>query len=580
MRHRSRHLALLLLLGGLLLQAAPTPVRAATMVPPTGYRPKDFAFVKRDGVYHLFYIRHSDLLPPWATEVDFGHAVSTDLYHWTQLTPVMPVDPGGWDNLHVWAPHVVSWGGLWWMFYTGLSDFPGSFVDTQRIGVAVSSDLSTWNRVGGAPVWSTESAPWAWWAPLRPAMACRDPFVMPDPNAPGQWLMYYTASPADDTTATLVGVARSAGGDPLSWQDEKPLWITHRSYTFNDITESPHLFQHDGRWYLFITTNSGQPLTFYTSADPLGDPAAWTYRGRLRNMLGYDTSAWGASEELSDGAVDLFAYVNDSQVDIKRIAWSANGDFSLVEPSPFHMVRMEWTVPVELENRTVGLRLISSNGWAFDQQLVGWMRNLQGQVWPAPLDSLYLPDRPDLPSDTVLVPWFTRRWLPGLTPDEPVDFRVGMMDGTAQTDWLRIHPNSITQPPPRGPGGFESDSTGAPFEVPEPTPPPLPEDTIPVFGLAHTADPPAPPRVLTGSPIGPGPAIAFELAEGGGVRAEVFDLQGRRLVTLADRRFAAGAHVLPWDGRDAAGGRLARGLYFVRLAAGGRTWGLRVLLDR
>jgi len=579
MRHRTRHLALLLLLGGLLLQAIPAPAHAATMVPPPSVRPKDFAFVKRNGVYHLFYIRHSDLLPPWATELDFGHAVSTDLYHWTQLTPVLPVDPDGWDNLHVWAPHVVPWDGLWWMFYTGVSDFPGSYVDTQRMGVAVSSDLTTWNRVGTGPVWTTETAPWAWWAPLRPGMACRDPFVMPDPNAPGQWLMYYTATPATDTMSTLVGVARSTTDPPGTWQDEKPLWITHQSYTFNAITESPHLFEHDGRWYLFITTNSGQPLTFYTSPDPLADPAGWTYRGRLRNMLGYDTSAWGASEQLRDGRVDLFAYVNDSQVDIKRMVWAPNGDFSLAEPSAFHMVSMEWSVPRELENRIVGLRLVSSNGWARDQPLIGWMRNRAGQVWSAPLDSLNLPEWPDLPADTVVVPWFTRRWLPELAPDEVVDLRVEMSDGTASTDWLRIHPNPVTQPPFDGPGGFESDSTVATLDPPAPTPPPIPEDTIPVFGLERGPDPPAAPRVLTGSPLGPGPAIAFELAEAGEVRAEVFDLQGRRLVSLAERRFARGAHVLPWDGRDAGGARLARGLYFVRLAAGGRTWGLRVLLD-
>ena len=30
------------------------------MLPADGTRPKDFAMVKKDGVYHLFYIRHND----------------------------------------------------------------------------------------------------------------------------------------------------------------------------------------------------------------------------------------------------------------------------------------------------------------------------------------------------------------------------------------------------------------------------------------------------------------------------------------------------------------------------------------
>jgi hypothetical protein len=90
----------------------------------------------------------------------------------------------------------------------------------------------------------------------------------------------------------------------------------------------------------------------------------------------------------------------------------------------------------------------------------------------------------------------------------------------------------------------------------------------------------APPRVLHDSPLGDSPALAFELAVGGDVKAEVFDLQGRRLAVLADRPFGPGAHVLPWDGRDATGLKAARGLYFARLSLPGRTWGLRLLLDR
>jgi hypothetical protein len=49
--------------------------RAAAMVPGGSVRPKDFAFLKKDGVYHLFYIRHNDDLPNADTEKDFGHAV-------------------------------------------------------------------------------------------------------------------------------------------------------------------------------------------------------------------------------------------------------------------------------------------------------------------------------------------------------------------------------------------------------------------------------------------------------------------------------------------------------------------------
>jgi hypothetical protein len=546
------------------------------MSAPPGIRPKDFAFVKKDGVYHLFYIRHSDFLPWWATETDFGHAVSTDLYSWTQLPPVLPIAPYSWDNLHVWAPHIVEADGLWWMFYTGVSDKPGQLVETQRLGLAVSSDLMTWTRVHSTPVWATSSVPWAWWAPLRPGMSCRDPFVMRDPAAPGQWLLYYTATPASDTTSNVIGVARSPDGDLSHWVDEKPLWITHHSQTFNVITESPHLFEHAGRWFMFITTWAGQPLTFYTSSNPVGEPSEWVYRGRLRNMLGWDTSSWAASEMLRDGDHDLFAFVDNTRIDIRRIAWLGDDSFTLDQPSSFHMVAMDWTDRIVPESRYVGLELECANGYAFDRSLVAWVRDANGQEIPAPLDSLGLPSRPSLLADSLLVPWFTRRWPGSLGADEPMTIRVAMDDGTASTPWLRVLANPVSRPDGAWPGGTVSDST----HQPPPPPPPLPEDTIPLdpTGALRAAAGEPPLRVLVGTPLGSNPALALSLALPGDVRVDVFDLQGRRVARLADRRLSAGTHVLPWDGRDARGARAPGGLYFARAVTPAGVHGARFLL--
>jgi hypothetical protein len=546
------------------------------MTAPTGYRPKDFTLVKKDGVYHLFYIRHNDNLPPWATEIDFGHATSTDLYHWTQLPPVLPLDPTGWDNFHVWAPHVVYWDGLWWMFYTGLTDRPG-YRDTQRIGAAVSSDLMTWNRVVAQPVWSTQNAPaWAWWAPLSPYLACRDAFVMPHPSAPGQWLMYYTASPASDTTSTLIGVARSTG-EPSAWVDEKPLWITHRSWSFNVITESPHLFEHDGTWFLFITTAAGQPLTFYSGPDPLGEPAAWRYRGRLRNMLGYDTSTWFASEALKDGENDLFAFAVDDQIQILRIVWTGSDTFTLASPSVFHMIGMDWSGPLVRENQYVGLTLRSVNGFAFDTDLEAWVKDASGAEVRAPLDSLGLPAHPALTSDALQIAWFARRWPAGAPANQPMQIRIATSDGTASTPWLRVHSNSIEQQPFEGPIGRAPD--GPVFDRPDSLEAdPVPGDSMHTPTRASVTTPDGP-RVVPGAPIG-GTAIAFELAERTEARVEVFDLSGRRVATLADRGFDPGAHVVSWDGRDLVGGRAPRGLYFVRLSTPRRVTATKLLLDR
>jgi hypothetical protein len=64
-----------------------------------------------------------------------------------------------------------------------------------------------------------------------------------------------------------------------------------------------------------------------------------------------------------------------------------------------------------------------------------------------------------------------------------------------------------------------------------------------------------------------GPArFAFALPAAGAVRLELFDLQGRRIATLAEMTLSAGHHVRNWDGRDARGHSVPAGVYLARLS--------------
>ena len=49
------------------------------------------------------------------------------------------------------------------------------------------------------------------------------------------------------------------------------------------------------------------------------------------------------------------------------------------------------------------------------------------------------------------------------------------------------------------------------------------------------------------------------------VRAEVIDLSGRRVATLASETFSAGTHSLAWDGNKTGGERASPGVYLVRV---------------
>jgi len=58
--------------------------------------------------------------------------------------------------------------------------------------------------------------------------------------------------------------------------------------------------------------------------------------------------------------------------------------------------------------------------------------------------------------------------------------------------------------------------------------------------------------------------VRFSIAKAGRVQIGIFDVTGRRVRSLADRVFPAGEQVLRWDGTDDAGGKVPRGVYFVR----------------
>jgi hypothetical protein len=64
--------------------------------------------------------------------------------------------------------------------------------------------------------------------------------------------------------------------------------------------------------------------------------------------------------------------------------------------------------------------------------------------------------------------------------------------------------------------------------------------------------------------------LRYTLPEAQDVRIRVFDLLGRRLVTLVDGRQSSGPHSVQWGGTDASGAPIASGMYFVRMTVGDR----------
>lgn len=74
--------------------------------------------------------------------------------------------------------------------------------------------------------------------------------------------------------------------------------------------------------------------------------------------------------------------------------------------------------------------------------------------------------------------------------------------------------------------------------------------------------------------------VRFSLPATQPVQVAVYDLRGHRVRVLLDGTLPAGGHELGWDGRDAQGGTLASGTYFLRLQSGGRVLTQRMSLLR
>ncbi len=320
------------------------PSTLAPMVPDSGYVPKDFALAYTNGTFHLFYIRHRPGVPEDSTEIDFGHAVWSQRTGWRHLPAVLRVRPGHWDDLHVWAPSLIrdDATATWYLFYTGVTRVPFAYTWYQRIGVATSQDLMTWTRYD-APVFGGNQCTWVF-ADSSQLAGCqfRDAFVMPDPTSSARhWLMFYAATPAGPTSQLITHVARNDGG-LTPWSEVMPLWNTDfflggPQPHYVGVTESPHVFENDGRWYLFYTSNSTHRLNFEYASSPLADSTQWSMQYRLYNVLGQDPASdrWYASEYLRVGQRQYFAYVNDARgsIDVREMTWNGPNAFALAPTS-------------------------------------------------------------------------------------------------------------------------------------------------------------------------------------------------------------------------------------------------------
>jgi len=240
------------------------------------------------------------------------------------------------------------------MFYTGVDS-----LGNQRTGRVTTGLLDTtntqWSVNDRKMVFAADSTSWVVRHPPGPdfngASQFRDPFIFPDPDSIGRFVMVYTGMDSNYKTqqGLSVGVARNRSGTLDRWRDLGRYGVTDFGRNgHKGQVESPHLFPDTAsvsKWRVMYTWGGNHPQneTIRFAPDSLTtsitDTASvhWGANRILFDYLGSDTtvSGWNGTEHLRAGTVDFLAAYNAYVVDgiqIARMYWSGR-NFSLKQPS-------------------------------------------------------------------------------------------------------------------------------------------------------------------------------------------------------------------------------------------------------
>jgi sucrose-6-phosphate hydrolase SacC (GH32 family) len=196
---------------------------------PTEFGLKDHSVFWYDGYYYIV----ANYLPG---ERQFAYARSQDLCNWEQLSQVLSQrTPETWDERAVWAPFVFEEGGIYYLYYTGVTkDY------TQSIMLAITTDPSDPQSWQVQDLLFQPQHQGTRWAPNSWA-DCRDASIL---KFGSQYYMVYTGW---DLDGRIIGLALSTSpaGPWLDWgavvTEPDPV----------GMLESPTLFQHGQQVYLF-----------------------------------------------------------------------------------------------------------------------------------------------------------------------------------------------------------------------------------------------------------------------------------------------------------------------------------------
>lgn len=211
----------------------------------------DFWTLPANELWHLFHLQAPRQLGPDERhhQSSIGHAISADLCHWQSQGTLLTPGPEPWDNLALWTGSVVTHQQRHYLFYTGRSR---ETYHIQKIGLAISDDLKTWQKHPQNPLLEADLRFYQMEDCLNPLgvfPAWRDPYVFRlSETAP--WQMLLTARQAGSSQSHNGCIARAESWDLLHWEVQPPLLAPG----WYDEMEVPQLIVSGGLYYLFFST--------------------------------------------------------------------------------------------------------------------------------------------------------------------------------------------------------------------------------------------------------------------------------------------------------------------------------------
>lgn len=205
----------------------------------------------------MFYLQADRVTDPDQRDkhaTSIGHAVSNDLEHWKEAPTALIPEPTNtaWDDYALWSGSVAEKDGLYYLYYTGKNSAP-EHANTQKICLATSMDLITWNKHSQNPILEVDERYYDASNLLFKggiAGAWRDPFVFKDPHSEKRF-MTISARDKKLTGQHDACVALAITDDMVHFDVLPPLF----SPGVYDEIEVTRVIYHNEYYYLFFTTH-------------------------------------------------------------------------------------------------------------------------------------------------------------------------------------------------------------------------------------------------------------------------------------------------------------------------------------